>query len=527
MAADQDVIREFLVSCGFQVNETEFRKFKVSIEDGTKVVLGLGAAAVAAAAAVVASVKVMSSQMESLYYASQRTGETAGNLMALRYAAGQIGLTADQAQGALEGFAQALRLNPGKEGLLAQLGVTGAGPLDKFQSFIEKSKTMAPYVAAAYAQLYGIDPQTLQMLQLGYGKLQASENEYRSKLGVVGLNPERAARAGVDFDNSLRTLGSDVQIFLVLLQERLAPVLAELASRFEKWEFAHAQDVVRKIADAIEAIGNWFLAVDWDKAGRGIDSFLTKAGKVVDAISKIVGWVSGGDQSKSSTPGDDDKPTGNGFLDWLHHPLGRITRDGASSAPEYDGSNFGEIDEVDPQAPRGIRNNNLGNIRYGKFAQQNGATGKDSGGFAIFSSMADGMKAAMTLLGTYLRTGRDTIEKVISSWAPGSENNTAAYIAAVEKATGLKANARLSGKDIPNVADAIFSHENGAAYASAFANARLGSTSSGSGGAPSVTQKTDIHVSGADNPQATAAAVASAQRDVNAGLVRNFAGAVS
>jgi hypothetical protein len=97
-----------------------------------------GVAVAATAAGIVAGVKIISSQMENLYYASQRTGATVGNLMALRYAAGQIGLTADQAQSSLEGFTRTLRLNPGSNSLLSSLGVTGNDPTEKFDSFIEK-----------------------------------------------------------------------------------------------------------------------------------------------------------------------------------------------------------------------------------------------------------------------------------------------------------------------------------------------------------------------------------------------------
>jgi hypothetical protein len=123
-----NVLREFLVSLGFQVDEASMKKFTTSVEGVTKSVMKVGAEVAASAAGVVAGVKIISSQMENLYYASQRTGATVGNIMALRYAAGQIGLTADQAQGALENFARTLRLNPGSNSLLDSLGVTGKDP---------------------------------------------------------------------------------------------------------------------------------------------------------------------------------------------------------------------------------------------------------------------------------------------------------------------------------------------------------------------------------------------------------------
>jgi hypothetical protein len=47
---------------------------------------------------------------------------------------------------------------------------------------------------------------------------------------------------------------------------------------------------------------------------------------------------------------------------------------------------------------RGNRNNNRGNMKYGRFAQEHGATGADSGGFAIFPDTATGDAAQAALL---------------------------------------------------------------------------------------------------------------------------------
>ncbi len=115
--------------------------------------------------------------------------------------------------------------------------------------------------------------------------------------------------------------------------------------------------------------------------------------------------------------------------------------------------------------PRGIRNNNPGNIRYGKFARAHGATGADAGGFAIFPTMAAGERAMADLLQVYRSQGRDTIAAIVSKWAPNSENDTAAYIASVSKQTGIGANSALSGSQYAMVQRAMMIQENGGAYA--------------------------------------------------------------
>ena len=71
--------------------------------------------------------------------------------------------------------------------------------------------------------------------------------------------------------------------------------------------------------------------------------------------------------------------------------------------------------------PRNVRNNNPGNIIDSTFAKgQPGYRGSD-GEMAIFDTPEHGYEAAHNLLTHYAATGRDTISKIIDSWAPASD----------------------------------------------------------------------------------------------------------
>lgn len=94
--------------------------------------------------------------------------------------------------------------------------------------------------------------------------------------------------------------------------------------------------------------------------------------------------------------------------------------------------------------PRGIRNNNPLNIRKGNNWQGERPVQTDKA-FEEFISMEYGLRAGFILLRNYI-TGRNgktakfnTIEKIISRWAPESENNTKSYIDTVCKHTGIHA----------------------------------------------------------------------------------------
>ena len=116
-------------------------------------------------------------------------------------------------------------------------------------------------------------------------------------------------------------------------------------------------------------------------------------------------------------------------------------------------------------APRGIRNNNPGNIEDGDFARsQPGYVGGD-GRFAQFATPEDGRAAASSLLGSYGRRGVNTLSGIIHRWAPPSDkNDTGSYIKAVSRATGFAPDEPLDMADPTvreKVASAIGQYENG------------------------------------------------------------------
>ncbi len=78
--------------------------------------------------------------------------------------------------------------------------------------------------------------------------------------------------------------------------------------------------------------------------------------------------------------------------------------------------------------------------------------------------MAHGYRALMINLRTYMqRDGLNTIEKIITKWAPPCENNTRGYIERVSREMGTPADLELhpTKSVLSNLAAAISSVENG------------------------------------------------------------------
>lgn len=82
--------------------------------------------------------------------------------------------------------------------------------------------------------------------------------------------------------------------------------------------------------------------------------------------------------------------------------------------------------------PRGVRNNNPGNIRKNPNFVWHGEKGVDEKGFVIFDTPENGYRAmARTLTTYYNKRGLKSIAQIISRYAPPSENPTSEYIKTV------------------------------------------------------------------------------------------------
>lgn len=116
--------------------------------------------------------------------------------------------------------------------------------------------------------------------------------------------------------------------------------------------------------------------------------------------------------------------------------------------------------------PRGIRNNNPGNIRWGDEWQ--GLVDKiqrTDKSFCQFTSPEFGIRAKIIILRNYQsKYGLKTITGIIKRWAPPNENDTKAYIRSVAQATGTDADKPIDLTDSRKLfplLQAIIRHENG------------------------------------------------------------------
>jgi len=112
---------------------------------------------------------------------------------------------------------------------------------------------------------------------------------------------------------------------------------------------------------------------------------------------------------------------------------------------------------------RGIRNNNPGNIRKGSSQWQGMSAEQSDKSFVQFVSPVYGIRALAKLLKNYQsRYGLNTVEGLISRYAPPNENITGAYVKSVANAIGVDARQPINVTQyLPTLVAAIIKHENG------------------------------------------------------------------
>ncbi len=94
---------------------------------------------------------------------------------------------------------------------------------------------------------------------------------------------------------------------------------------------------------------------------------------------------------------------------------------------------------MNQQLPRGIRNHNPGNVRWGADWLGLKKDGKlQDPSFCVFVAPVFGIRALAKVLINYKKIhGLNTVRQIISRYAPPNENQTAAYIQSVAKQLGV------------------------------------------------------------------------------------------
>ncbi len=277
-----ETIKDFLVSLGFSVDEAGAKKFGSVLSGTTANVIKMGLAVEGAALSVVAFTAKIASGLDNLYRASQRTGATVQGIQSIGYAVSQVGGSVDAARGSLESLARFIRNNPGAEGFLNRLGVQtrdASGNMRDMAAIFtgvgQKLSGMPYYRANQYAQMLGIDENTLMAMRRGVGDF---SGQYSAMAKAIGFNADQAALSSNRFMTSLKSLGEMAGMARDKIGSNLADGLAGQIDNLRKKiieNFPKIEVTITKVIKGILWLG--------EIVGR-------VAFRIVDGVGDIIEW---------------------------------------------------------------------------------------------------------------------------------------------------------------------------------------------------------------------------------------------
>jgi hypothetical protein len=206
-----ETIKDFLVSLGFDIDEAGASKFDSVLAGTTANAIKMGLAVEGAALTVVAfTAKIASGWIISTGRHSAPARRFRGfSLLAMRFRRWAAALTR---RASLESLSRFVRNNPGAEGFLNRLGVQtrdASGNMRDMAAIFtgvgQKLSSMPYYRANQYAQMLGIDENTLMAMRRGVGGF---SGQYSAMAKAIGFNADEAARSSNKFMTSLREFGA-------------------------------------------------------------------------------------------------------------------------------------------------------------------------------------------------------------------------------------------------------------------------------------------------------------------------------
>ncbi|MCI8230733.1 lytic transglycosylase domain-containing protein [Klebsiella pneumoniae] len=253
-----ETLKDFLISLGFKVDEAGARKFDAVVAGTTLKAIELGVKVEAAALSVVAFTAKIASGLDDLYWASQRTGATVEGIKQIGYAVSQVGGSVDGARGSLENLARFMRNNPGAEGFLNRLGVQtrdASGNMRDMATIFtgvgQRLSSMPYYRANQYAQMLGLDENTLMAMRRGIGQF---SGEYTAMAKAIGYNADVAAVSSNKFMTSLRSFGLMAGMARDKIGSSLADGLAGSLDRLRRQILENFPKIEGAITGAVKGI---------------------------------------------------------------------------------------------------------------------------------------------------------------------------------------------------------------------------------------------------------------------------------
>lgn len=470
-----EVIKDFLVGLGFQIDEAGLSKFSAGITQATISVTAIGTAAVAAAGLITHFVAGIADQFDQVGDLADRVNTTAEEIMRLGYVATLTGSSVDAANSSLEGLSRtageaALGIGRGEK-IFKDLGLSAKDSNGKLKDTSvlmseigAKIKDMGRGEQIAVLSKMGIDRTMINALTSDVSGLAA---EFDQLYKNAGIDANKAAEQSGEFNDSM---------------DRLKMTFGALKS-------AAGLAFMNQIKNGINTLRK-FLVENMPKIINAVTPIINVVLKIAEAFIKIVGRVGGAIGSILGFLGKVNEAT-NGWagyilaaaaawkflnLSFLATPIGMILSLAAAIALLID--DFLTWKEGGESL-----------IDWGQWANE----------IQFATDIINGLKDVIYNAFTAIFAAIDGVVNLLTGDFSSAFRAASEMVSSIGKVFGIGKGPSLTPS--PQAAATM------------------------TAGAQTVSQQTQIVVQGAGNPDATARAVAGQQNRVNADMTRNMKGA--
>lgn len=499
-----EVIKEFLVGLGFDIDEEGLNKFASGVFAASTKVMALGAATVAAASAVFAGVKSIAGEYDELDKLATRFRTTAEAVDDFADMAQVLGLSKEQSIGSLKSLDQAIAdtaMGMGRAKLVfEELGIQVTDATGKMKPTTEvmdelavKMQGMERGRAIRVMERLGLDPALMKLFNADLVQLRQELDEIDKAAGFDLGDAVAESKAFMSAWKAVTIELNKVKMVFEKLYEsvgvKLMPKFREGLDRFRIMieQFRH------KLMDNLNAIREAVLNVI-NVITRGAEFFMLLFMRVFtvvsDVVSGIISWFSKLDSTTQMVIlGILGIAAAWKFLNlgFLATPIGMVVALGAAILALYD--DF--------------------------------MTWKEGGDSLIdWEAWEPGITSAMDAVAAL----RDMVASAFNAIYAAVDLVASLLTGDFSRAWFAVGELVGSVVDIFKSAWGVISNIGGALGNFAGAALTPSPQSAAAGGQQSVSQKTDIIIQGGSDPASTARAVANEQGRVNADMARNLKG---
>jgi hypothetical protein len=304
-----DTLREFIVSLGFKLDESQQRNFVGALEGATLRAKLLGDAIEVMARTVVSKVADVATQFEQLFYQSSRVGASASSIRAFEYAVSQLGGTVESANSSLEGFAKFIRETPGGAAAVAHLPKIPLEDTKDTAKFLLEANDalsrMSPALQAKYRETFSLGDYNTSIAGQN-AKAEQLYNEQLKRDKDAGIGADAMKRA-TEFEQTWRGVWARIGTIGEGGESKLLAALTNPMQKFGDWldkNSPQINDAISKMATSVGALTTaWVddldkvkwpdVAKDFDEIAKSIAHFTDELVRSLPLLQAFLGALLG------------------------------------------------------------------------------------------------------------------------------------------------------------------------------------------------------------------------------------------